>query len=232
MEFATLIPAMIAKAAAFVAPLTTSGAAATAGGTAAGIGAAGVGGVAGSGIGLGVGGATTAGALGTASGLGVGGAAATPGLSVAAGAAGAASAAAPALPSLGTMLGGAALAGGAGLQAYQGMQQASMLKQEAKAEQRQVSAQQMEYQNKLRQVLSMNMADAAARGVTPGGSLSAAQQSVLEGGQIAMGNMQSDLNRKLALYNAARRNALITGFGQAGMTGLYAGGVLSGGRIG
>lgn len=114
---------------------------------------------------------------------------------------------------------------------YQGMAQEQALKMQAEAEKRQASAQQMQYQNRLRQVLSMNTADAAARGVLGGGSYSAAQQSILEGGMIGMGQMESDLQRKLALYSAARKNALMSGYGGAGVSGLQLGSYMSGGRI-
>ena len=126
---------------------------------------------------------------------------------------------------------GTGLAGSAGMQAYSGIQQEQMLKAQAKAEQRQTAAQQMEYQSKLRQVLSMNTADAAARGLLPGGSFSAVQQSMLEGGAAALGQAEGDLRRKLALYSAARQNALMSGYGGAGMQGLGLAGVLSGGKV-
>jgi hypothetical protein len=122
-------------------------------------------------------------------------------------------------------------AAGVGGQLYSSQQQEKALKVQSAAEQKQFANQQMQYQNQVRQVMSMNAADAAARGVTPGGSLSAAQQSILEGGRMGVGQLQSDMNATMNLYSAARKRALAQGYGGAATSLLTGLGGLSGGRI-
>lgn len=114
-----------------------------------------------------------------------------------------------------------AAVGSAGLGVYQNMasaeQQRAIIAQQAEAEAKQTHAQQAAYRGRVQQVLSMNMASAAQRGVLPGGSSAALMKSNLEGGQIDVGNMSADLRSRLGMFQAVRRNARTRGLaGSAG----------------
>lgn len=218
-----------------------AGTGAAAGGAAAGIGAGAAAGAAGAAGTAGAIGAASAaaGATGTAAAAGMAGtatAASAAGLSGVAGALGTAGGA-----SVGAAAGGAggaagaigtalkiavpllSAAGGAANAGVSAKQQEKGLKIAANQEARQARAQQLAYQDRVRQVLSLNSASAAGRGVVADGSAAALSLSNLEGGQIDIGNMQRDANDTAALFSAARRNARVRGYAGAGssLLGLY-----------
>jgi hypothetical protein len=110
---------------------------------------------------------------------------------------------------------GALAAASVGGQLYQSGQQEKALKEQAKYEQRAASAQQAAYIDRVNQVLSLNVAEAAGRGVVGGGSNAAIQSANLRGGQIDIGAMRADSAGRMSLYEAARRNTRLGGYANA-----------------
>jgi len=215
--FLAAIPAFFAAAA----PAAGAGAAG-AGAAAAGVGAAGAGAAA-AGVGAAGAGAATAG-LGAA-----GAGAATAGVGASGATAAGLGSTLAAAGSTALKIAGPVAAAGSAIQ--QGQAQKAALGMAAKAEAEQVRAQQQSYQDRIRQVLSINVADAAGRGVVAGGSAAALQSANLRGAQIDIGFAGRQGSISQSLYDEARKRAAMRGFASAGSSLFSLGSDIASGKV-
>lgn len=208
---ATGAAAASAATAATATGLGTAGAA----GAAAGLGGTASLGITGLGAGAAAGGAGAAGTVGTIG--------ATAGVTAGAapGAVAAGTAIGSALPSLGTLGTAASLvsgAGGATNSLVSAGQQRKAGKIAANQAAKQARAEQIGYQDRVRNVLALNTAGAAARGVAGDGSAASLMQTNLEGGQLDLANIAADANSAQRLFSTARKRARLGGYLGAGQS--------------